>query len=603
MSAPAVEVESLRVELSIDVRDDIVDDISFAIAAGEIVGLVGESGSGKTTVGLALLGYARSGARIAGGTVRAGGIDVLGVDRAGRRALRGAVVAYVPQDPASALNPALRVGTQIEELLEVHAPESTRAERRDSIREALIDAGLDGDETLLRQFPHQLSGGQQQRITLAMAFLLRPQLIVLDEPTTGLDVTTQARVLQTVSTRCRDHGIAALYVTHDLAVVANLADRVMVMYAGRLVEIGSRADIFAVPAHPYTARLLAAVPDIAERRALEPIAGHSPAPGARPLGCAFAARCPVALPHCAVEPPPSVTLSSGHVARCHRATERLAVAPHRRVEEPPGDERQGVVLEARAITATYGSRRVLHDVSIELRERECLAVVGESGSGKTTLARVLVGLLDHAGEVRFDGTPLSSDARRRPLESRRELQYVFQNPYASLNPRRTVAEILATPLRHLFTLDRRASRVRVDAALESVSLPSRTLGLYPDQLSGGERQRVAIARALVCDPRVLICDEVTSALDVSVQAAIVEVLRTLQHDRGLSLLFVTHNLALVRTIADRVAVVHDGRIVEVGRTESVLDAPAAPYTRRLLADTPSVAPQARSRTPEQGGIQ
>jgi peptide/nickel transport system ATP-binding protein len=376
----------------------------------------------------------------------------------------------------------------------------------------------------------------------------------------------------------------------------------MVMYSGRLVEVGSREEIFATPAHPYTARLLASAPDIAQRRALEPIPGHSPAPGARPPGCSFVARCPVSLPRCHDEPPPVVTLTSGHVARCHRAGERLSVATARNVEELAGDAGRAVVLEARSLTANYGSRQVLHGVSLELHEQECLAVVGESGSGKTTLARALVGLLEHGGEVRLDGNQLAGDARRRPLAARRELQYVFQNPYASLNPRRTVSEILATPLRHLFELDRAASRSRVDAALDSVSLPSRTLGLYPDQLSGGERQRVAIARALVCEPRVLICDEVTSALDVSVQAAIIEVLRQLQADRGLSLLFVTHNLALVRTIADRVAVVHDGRIAELGRTGSVLHAPADPYTRRLLADTPSVSTQARPRIHEQGGI-
>jgi peptide/nickel transport system ATP-binding protein len=595
MNAPAVAVDGLRVELAGDAHDDIVDEISFAIAPGEVVGLVGESGSGKTTVAMALLGYARSGARIARGSVRVGDVDVLSLGVAEQRALRGRLVAYVPQDPSSALNPALRIGTQLQELLEIHAPGADREARRERVRETLAEAGLPPDDELLRRFPHQLSGGQQQRIFLAMAFLLRPRLIVLDEPTTGLDVTTQAHVLRTVAELCRAHGAAALYVTHDLAVVANIADRVMVMYAGRMAEMGSRDALFARPAHPYTARLLAAVPDVAERRALEPIAGLAPAPGARPGGCEFADRCPACLDLCRSRRPPLVTLDDDHVARCHRAAERLTIVHERELGETRAEHGEAV-LEVRSVSAVYGARQVLHDVSLRLGARECLALVGESGSGKTTLARVLIGLLDHGGEVLLDGERLPSDARRRSAQARRELQYVFQNPYASLNPRKTIAEIVATPLRHLFDLERTASRRRVEAAIARVALPAQTLGRYPDQLSGGERQRVAIARALVCEPRVLICDEVTSALDVSVQAAIVEVLRELRESEGLSLLFVTHNLALVRSIADRVAVMHEGRIVELGATDAVLDAPTAPYSRRLLADTPTLAGGPATRT-------
>jgi peptide/nickel transport system ATP-binding protein len=600
VSAPAAVVANLRVELAGGVPEYIVDEVSFEIAPGEIVGLVGESGSGKTTVGLALLGYARAGARIASGRIGVGEVaDLLALGDAERTAARGRLVAYVPQDPASALNPALRIGTQLEELLEVHEQIDARAARRERVLEALSDAGLPSDEALLRRFPHQLSGGQQQRVALAMAFVLRPQVIVLDEPTTGLDVTTQARVLATVAQLCRSQGVAALYVTHDLAVVAELVDRVLVMYAGRVIEAGSRDAVFAAAAHPYTARLLAAVPDVTARSALEPIPGQSPAPGERPAGCEFAPRCPLRIDVCQVRPEP-LELAPGHWARCHRAAERVARVAPRAVHQ--GTEAAGtIVLEARDIDAGYRGRQVLHSVNLEVRRRECVAVVGESGSGKTTLARVLVGLLSHRGEVRLDGEPLAADARRRPASARRELQYVFQNPYASLNPRKTVAQILKTPLNHLFALDRDGSRQRVGQALASVALPARALGLYPDQLSGGERQRVAIARALVCEPRVLVCDEITSALDVSVQAAIVEVLRRLREERELSMVFVTHNLALVRSIAERIVVIHDGRIVEEGTTEDVLDRPQAPYTQRLLSDTPGMAVAERAFHTEQEG--
>jgi peptide/nickel transport system ATP-binding protein len=583
----AVEVRGLRVELE-GTSVDIVDDVSFAIGAGEIVGLVGESGSGKTTIGSAVLGFARRGARIAGGEVLVDGVDVTRLRGRDLARLRGKIVAYIPQDPTAALNPALRIGRQLGEMLEVHAPDLSGAARVERLRECLDEVGLPADDEFRRRYPHQLSGGQQQRVTIAMAFLLRPKVIVLDEPTTGLDVTTQQRVLATVRRLCAAHGVAALYVTHDLSVVANLADRVLVAYAGRVVEAGELAAVFERPAHPYTRRLLATIPDIAARRRLEPIDGHAPAPSARPAGCSFAPRCEFARDVCTVGAPPQVDVGPHHRTRCLRVRELPPPAPPAlaAVREPATGD---AILAVERLDASYGSRVVLHGVTLELRTRECLALVGESGSGKTTLARSIVGLVsDWRGEIRFKGTPLAPHVRARPMTTRRELQYVFQSPYTALNPRRTIGDSIALPVEHFFGHRGAAADEQIALALEKVSLPRSYADRFPDQLSGGERQRAAIARALACDPEVLICDEVTSALDVSVQAAIVKLLAELQWREGLALLFVTHDLALVRTIADRVLVMTGGRIVETGSTESVLAAPEHAYTRQLLRDTPDL---------------
>ena len=578
----ALRVADLRVELA--GGGEIVDEIGLELAPGEIAGLVGESGSGKTTVALALLGHAKRGTRIARGSVEIGGVDLLTLGPEALRRARGKLVAYVPQDPSSALNPSLQIGAQLAEVMSEHG-EPADPER---ILAALAEVRLPAARELLRRYPHQLSGGQQQRVCLAIAFLLRPALIVLDEPTTGLDVTTQAHVLATVRELCRSHDTAALYVSHDLAAVAALARRVLVMYAGRIVEEGPVDALFVEPAHPYTRKLIGAIPDIAARRLLEAIPGRVPPPGARPPGCVFAPRCPAVLPACEAAPPPAVAVSPGHDARCIRVGELgrsvLAALPGR--EAPAA---AAALLEVADVRAFHGTRQVLDGVSLQLQERECLALVGESGSGKTTLARVVIGLhAPQAGAIRFRGDLLPATARERPKELCRAIQYVFQSATSSLNPRRTIGEIVRTPLEHFFGLRGREADERVAELLDRVSLPAGAAQRYAGELSGGERQRVSIARALAAKPEVLICDEITSALDTSVQAAIVRLLEDLQQSEKLAILFVTHNLALVRTIADRVAVMHLGSIVEHGRIGAVLDSPAAAYTSELIADTPAM---------------
>ena len=586
----ALAVEGLCVALE-DHDVDIVDEVSFTVDAGEVLGLVGESGSGKTTVGLAVLGHTRRGARIAHGKVRVEGADILTLPRLARQRLRGRLVSYVPQDPASALNPALRIGRQLDETLSEHDFEGSAADRRDRIREALGEVMLPSEDVFLRRYPHQLSGGQQQRVALAMAFANRPRVIVLDEPTTGLDVTTQAHVLETVRDLCSAHGVAAVYVSHDLAVVATLANRVAVMYAGRIVEAGPTGVLFKAAAHPYTRRLVEAIPEISGAHALVGIPGTAPRPGLRPEGCFFVPRCGYAREECVAAFPPVAALGGGHEVRCHRHLEVLAESALPRPAAAPRPEvaRDDALVAVRNVNASHGERQVLFDVGLVVRPRECVALVGESGSGKTTLARCIAGLhANYAGEIDFRGTPVPPGARARAAELRREIQYVFQSPYSSLNPRKTIGQIIGQPLRLFFGAGGDDARRRAVEALERVQLSPSVLERYPHQLSGGERQRAAIARALVAEPQLLVCDEVTSALDVSVQAAIVDVLAELQRELHIGLLFVTHNLALIRTISQEVAVMSEGRIVERGLVDAVLDAPQAAYTRKLLSDTPSL---------------
>ncbi|MDX6544354.1 MAG: peptide/nickel transport system ATP-binding protein ddpF, partial [Gaiellales bacterium] len=462
---------------------------------------------------------------------------------------------------------------------------------RERLAEMMREVLLPDDPDYLRRYPHELSGGQQQRVGLAMAFACRPRVIVLDEPTTGLDVTTQAHVLNTVRELTELHRAAALYVSHDLAVVATLAARVAVMYAGRVVELGPTGEMFAAAAHPYTRRLIGAIPHISGRRQLASIPGRAPSPGQRPKGCFFAPRCTWREDRCELELPPLRLVSEAHSARCVRAEEVREYPGLPSGDTLPASEvpTETAVLSLRGVGAGYGGLQVVHDITLSLAPHECLAVVGESGSGKTTLARSIAGLhRERQGEIELLGEPLAASSRGRPREARRMIQYIFQNPYGSLNPRRTIGQIVRQPVDLFGTAQGSDVDKRVGEMLERVSLSASYAERYPDQLSGGERQRVAIARALICEPAVLVCDEITSALDVSVQAAIVDLLAELQRDLGLSMLFVTHNLPLVRSIAQRVAVMNRGRIVELGTVDSVLLEPGDDYTKALLADTPSL---------------
>jgi len=593
---PVLSVERLVIEVA-RTGARVVDDVSLTVGPGEVLGLAGESGCGKTTLSLALLGYTRRGLAASSGRIRVGDRSLLEMDEDALEHERGSLVTYVPQDPASALNPALRVGTQLEEVITFHRRNEDRAGRRGLVTKVLEDVGLPTTRSLLESYPHQLSGGQQQRIAIAMAIVNRPRLIVMDEPTTGLDVTTQARVLQTIRDVCREHGGGVVYVTHDLAVVSSLAIRVAVMYAGRLAEVGPADQVLQRPAHPYVHGLLQAVPDIEGRRELTGIPGQAPDPGRRLEQCLFAPRCPLAVEECRQAIPPPVAVGEGHRAWCIRVAEqagaRVAAGPGVAPREVAA-EGSGALLAIDDLDAGYGSRPVLHGISLSIPTGASLALVGESGSGKTTLARCIAGLhTGYTGTISLAGAQLARAARARPAAAREAIQYVFQNPYSSLNPRRSIEESIAQPLHYTEEHpDRAEIDRRVGRALDSVSLSAAVRRRFPHELSGGQRQRVAIARALIVEPRLLVCDEVTSALDVSVQAVVIELLDELRRRRGLSMLFVTHNLALVHSVADEIAVIEEGRILERGPVERVLARPTSEATRALVANVPRLAPVA-----------
>ncbi len=581
-------VNNLRVALT-GHPVDVVDGFDLAIRSGEIVGLVGESGSGKTTAGTALLGYARTGAWISDGTVLIDDHDMAALSITQVRRIRGVTIGYVPQDPSASLNPAMRIGRQLRELLDQHDIGPAQ-ERLNRIREILREVGLPDDEAFLRRYPHQLSGGQVQRVAIAMVFLPRPKVLVLDEPTTGLDVTTQQMVLKTLAELCERFDVAALYVTHDLAVVAQIADRVAVLYAGQLVEEGRTDEIFSRPNHPYTRALLDAIPHLRRPRRLSGIPGETPSPGNRPAGCRFHDRCTFAVEACLTTEPELVDIGSGHVSRCLRRDELEAW------DATSGDSwdsddsvAREPVLEITNLDVFYGRSHVVHGVSLEVGRGEVVALVGESGSGKTTISRCVGGLHgEWTGSITMDGEELARSSRQRTAVSRQRIQYIFQNPYLSLNPRRTVEQILRRPLELFGIAKGSAARERAGLLLERVQLSTSLLPLRTNRLSGGERQRLAIARALAAEPDILVCDEITSALDVSIQGAVVALLNRERAERGISMLFVTHDLALVRSIADRVLVLQNGRLVESGLVADVLERPKHPYTRQLLSSTPTL---------------
>ena len=578
-----------RLAISLTRGDPVIDGVSFDVSAGEILGVVGESGSGKTTVALALLGYTRPGVRLDGGSIEVGGESILGRDARAVRSLRGRVVSYVPQDPGGALNPSLRVGDAILEVLRAHRPDAASEE---SVNAALTRMELSADASFRRRYPHHLSGGQQQRVTIAIATVCEPPIAVLDEPTTGLDVLTQDRILTELKRLRDEEQMAMVYVTHDLAVVAKMADRILVMYAGRALEHGPTAEVLERPRHPYTQALVSAIPDVHRPRALHGIPGVSVGVGEWPTGCSFAPRCRYHDARCEAEVPSLDEAAQGHLVRCCRWRELTLhelepISARARVSADSSKP----LLEVSGLEARYGSSRTaqpaVRDVSFTTEPGRCVALVGESGSGKTTIGRCVAGLhVPSAGQIVFDGTPVAGSARARPLEVRRRIQIVFQNPFESLNPRHRISDSIERPLRVLRRLTRGAAETEVGELLERVRLPRRLGDRFPIELSGGERQRVAIARALAAKPDLLICDEVTSALDVSVQAAVLELLQELRTELHLSMLFITHNLGVVACVADSVLVMDQGSLCETGSVDEVLTAPTHDYTRRLLDAAP-----------------
>jgi peptide/nickel transport system ATP-binding protein len=610
---PVLDVRDLRVTYptaSGPIR--AVRGVSFTLEQGRVLGVVGESGSGKSTMALAVMGALGAEARVTG-EVRFRGDDLVGKAARDLRRLWGRRLAMVFQDPAGTLNPVLTVGDQVAEVLVEHEGLG-RAAARARVLELFAAVQLPNPEAIVSRYPHQLSGGQQQRVSIALALACNPDVLVLDEPTTGLDVTTEARILDLVEALRERTSASILYITHNLGVIGRLAHEVAVMYAGELVEQGPVDLVFARPRHPYTVALLDCLPRVDRppaARLLPAIGGTLPDPRAEIDACLFAPRCPLADARCRAEHPGWFDTVPGQRARCFYWTRVaapgtagspvLAPASDRAAAARPLLEAVELVQHYRAPAGSAGLLgrsaivRAVDGVSLTVAPGETLAVVGESGSGKTTIARCVVGLLrPTAGEIRVDGRPVPRRPAMWGRDLRRRLQIVFQNPDLTLNPRRTILHAVARPL-VLFCLaargERRAAAARL---LEAVGLEARHLDLRPAQLSGGQRQRVAIARAFASRADLVVCDEPTSALDVSVQATVLNLLASLQAQADTSYLFISHDLSVVRHIADRVAVLYLGRIVEEGTTEEVFRPPWHPYTEALLSAVPSLGRASRA---------
>ncbi len=604
METPTVlYVDDLTVSYRRDgARLPVLKSVSLEVEAGQVMGLVGESGCGKTTAALHMLGYRPANSHVEGGRILLRGRNILSLDDRELALLRGRRISYVPQNPATALNPARRIGSLIIELLMKHRIESTRVGARERAGLLLRQVGLPAFEAFLDRFPYQLSGGQQQRVGVAMAIACSPDLVVLDEPTTGLDVSTQRQVIDLLESIRQSTRLAMVYVTHDLELLREIATHVAVMYAGRIVEVGRIKQLYQSPQHPYTRGLMMSVPSLGLRRRMTAGLRGLLQREQLPIGCAFAPRCDYSVAECAHQQQALELVTADHVVACQQwrlLPPWAPVADSSSSPDSPGTATgEAPILEVTNLHVGYveqvgfrffrpQARDVVQGFNVVLRRGETYALVGESGSGKSTIAKAISGLLaPSGGTVCLDGEPLGPLARHRTHRQRRRLQMVFQNPDGSLNPRHRVGQILADAVRSFYDLEAPVIRHRIEKALHEVRLPLSAIRRFPDELSGGERQRVAIARALIVDPDVLLCDEILSALDVSVQAGIVELLRELQSTLGLGIVFICHDLAVVRALADRIGVIYQGSLVESGRSEAIFAPPYHPYTLRILSAVP-----------------
>lgn len=609
MTDPLLRVRDLKTWFATGGRPaKAVDGVSFDIHPGQTYALLGESGCGKSMTALSIMGLVpRPAGRIAGGRVVMGGTDLLSQPEVRLRALRGHRISMIFQEPMTSLNPVLTVGEQIGEVLRLHRGLDRRSARRQTL--GLLDAvGIPDARQRIEDYPHNLSGGMKQRVMIAAALAGDPALLIADEPTTALDVTIQAQVLDLLRDLQRERGMAILLITHDLGIVASMADRVGVMYAGHIVEDASREAFFTQPRHPYSVRLFEALPDMTKRaQDLAVIPGSVPPLDEEFTGCRFAGRCELAWSLCRERAPRWIDVGEAHGLRCHLADPEVQAGPesvmHSSQTVGQGNRQPSLAplltvtdlkvhfpIRKGLFKRVVGQVHAVDGISLTIPEAHTLALVGESGCGKTTVGKGILQLLEPtSGSVIFDGVALDRLSARALRTRRADFQVVFQDPFSSLNPRMLVGQIIEEGMEAQgIGGDREERRRLVMQLLENVGMAPSARDRYPHEFSGGQRQRIAIARALAVQPRLIVCDEPTSALDVSVQAQILNLLKRLQIDLGISYLFITHNIAVVAYLAHEVAVMYLGRIVERGPVETVLQRPAHPYTRALLAAVPSV---------------
>ncbi|MFY7866783.1 dipeptide ABC transporter ATP-binding protein [Roseateles sp.] len=619
-----LELDQLKVCLATELGPvRAIDGLSLTLRRGQTFALVGESGCGKSMTALALMRLLPEGARITAGSLHLDGVDVFGLPELQMRGVRGGRIGMIFQEPSTSLNPVLRIGDQIVEAIETHTPLRGTAARERAI-EWLARVGIPEPDRRVDDYPFQMSGGQKQRVMIAMTLAGEPDYLIADEPTTALDVSIQAQILDLLKDLQRERGLGILLITHDLAVVAGMADQVGVMYAGQIVEEAAAADFFAAPQHPYAQALLQALPGAAKSDApLAAIAGAVPPLNTSFQGCRFVARCDRAMGNCAATVPAlaaSACRPQTHQVRCLLYTETATALPPaasgpagpKAPTMPSAQPEAAPLLQVNSLSVHYRLRRRLFSsgptprlkavdqVGFSLSAGRTLALVGESGCGKTTTGKAIMQLLradaEVSGQVMLDGQDLAGLHGAALSQARRSVQMIFQDPFASLNPRLRVHELLEEGLLALrpdFDAAQRLARLR--RLLDQVGLPAQALQRWPHEFSGGQRQRIAIARALAVEPRLIVCDEPTSALDVSVQAQILNLLKELQREQGLAYLFITHNIGVVEYLADEVAVMQGGRIVEAGPCELVLTKPQQAYTQGLLAAVPRLQPLAATR--------
>ncbi|MDC3120064.1 ABC transporter ATP-binding protein [Candidatus Pelagibacter sp.] len=578
----------------------ILKNISTSINQGETVGIVGESGSGKSTLALAMMGYVKHGLFTISGECMFHSNNLLEMKNKELENIRGRKIAMIPQNAGQSLTPNLKIGYQIDEALRLHT-DLKQTERDEKISELLNKVRLPSPETMAQRYPHELSGGQQQRVAVAMALAGSPELLLLDEPTTGLDVTTQAHVLELLNLIAKDTGTSMVYVSHDLGAIAQVSDRVIVMYSGEIVLDGPVRSILKNPIHPYTFGLLKSIPKLSLPGLPNSMSGSQPQPGSIKKGCSFYERCEFADDDCKINSPSLEFIEDLNTSvRCFKHNELLNLnkIDSQNIKSIENKILKNEILDLSNVSISYAKQKFLDqllnkindsnptvkDINININKGETLALVGESGSGKSTILKSIAGLLKTKdGNIKFEkDKTLSNDLRQRDPSFLRAIQLIFQNPDESLNPNHTVEEIVSQPLRLYFGLKGQELKDKIIEVLDKVRLGEFYLTRYPRQLSGGEKQRVAVARAFAAKPDIILCDEVTSALDVSVQAAVLNLLQELKEDFGTTYIFVSHDLAVVRAISDRVAVLYQGRLCEIGPSNNVYKFPSHPYTEVLL---------------------